>query len=75
MWTVVIISALIAISSIAVTYALRPTAPEPPKPSLQDLGAPTAEPGRPIPKVFGTVVLKSPNVVWYGDVSYKPVKS
>ena len=40
-----------------------------PAPSgLGDFQVPTAQEGRPIPAVFGTVRLKGPNVVWYGDL-------
>lgn len=51
-----------------VTAALAPKI-EPPKPStLDDFDVPTAEEGRPIPWVFGTVWLRGPNVLWYGDM-------
>jgi len=56
--------------------ALAASTPQPDRPapaSLSDVGAPTAEPGRPIPVVFGTVLVKSPNVVWYGDLGNSPV--
>lgn len=50
--------------------------PEKPKPaSLSDFKAPTAEEGRPVPVIFGTVLVKGPNVVWYGDLRTKPIKS
>jgi hypothetical protein len=34
---------------------------------------PTAEEGRPIPVLFGTRRLSSPNVVWYGDLKIVPI--
>lgn len=46
-------------------------APKPPKPKAAGIGeidVATAEEGRPIPVIFGTVLLKSPNIVWYGDL-------
>jgi len=43
--------------------------------SLKDFSVPTAEEGRPIPVVFGTVVIREPNVVWYGDLYARPIKS
>ena len=55
-------------------YAMQPKAPEPVPPTLRDIAAPTAEQGRPIPVVFGTYVVKSPNIVWYGDLKYEAVK-
>ena len=48
----------------------RPSGPEPG--GLGDFDVPTAEEGRAIPVVFGTVDLRSPNVVWYGDLSVVP---
>lgn len=41
---------------------------------LGDFQAPTAEEGRVIPVVFGTVKIKGPNVVWYGDLGVVPIK-
>ena len=75
MWGIAILLSLAAIGGTIAAYVLAPKPPKPKEPSLDDIGAPTAEPGRPIPVVFGTVVLQSPNVVWYGDPAYEPVKS
>jgi hypothetical protein len=41
---------------------------------LGDFTLPTAEEGRIIPVVFGTVKLAAPNVVWYGDLRVTPLK-
>lgn len=68
----IIISALI-VRAIALTQMPGPLEPSPT--SLEDFNAPTAEPGRPVPVVFGTVLLKAPNVVWYGDLGYQQVKT
>lgn len=65
--------AILAVS-VVVSIALAPKLPAQKSPSLEDLEVPTAEEGRPIPVVFGTVTVQSPNVVWYGDITYKPVK-
>jgi len=35
---------------------------------------PTSEEGRPIPVLFGTRLLDSPNIVWWGEVDAKAVK-
>lgn len=48
--------------------------PEPRPASLEDVEAPTADQGRAIPVVFGTMVVKAPNIVWYGDLKYRQVK-
>lgn len=57
------------------SYLLQPK-PEQPKPaSLSDFDLPTAEEGRPIPVVFGTVTIRGPNVIWYGDLGTSPIKT
>jgi len=72
-WNFVVQIAIIAVSVI-ISYALTPK-PKPPKPaSLADFDAPTAEEGRPIPVVFGAVLLRGANVVWYGDLEAEPIK-
>lgn len=57
---------------IAQALAPRPAAPRPA--SLADVQAPTAEDGREIPVVFGTVWLKGPNMLWYGDMSTEAIR-
>jgi len=47
---------------------------EPKASGLGDFTAPTAEEGRAIPVVFGTVLLKGGNVTWYGDLRATPIK-
>ena len=69
MWELIIF-AVIAI--IGVALAPKPGAPTPPSLN-EDSSIPTAEPGRPIPVVFGTCLVQSPNVVWYGDIKYEPI--
>ena len=39
------------------------------------LDTPTAEEGSSIPVIFGTVVIKSSNVIWYGDAMTTEIKS
>lgn len=65
---------VVVIAAVA-AYAMAPKPPEPTHPMLKDINAPTAEEGRNIPVVFGTWVIKSPNIVYYGDLGYKAVKS
>lgn len=63
------IIAMIAVLVVAafVSAALAPKQ-APPKPSsLSDFDVPTADEGREIPVVFGTVTVTGPNVIWYGD--------
>lgn len=57
--------------SVAISYALRP-APDAPADKkaagLDQFDVPTAKMGRPIQVLFGSKEIKSPNVVWYGDL-------
>lgn len=51
-----------------------------PKPKIDKLKPETAvevpetEVGRPLPVIFGTVIERSPNVVWFGDLKIKRVR-
>lgn len=66
---------VVFIVAVVVSYAMAPRAPEPIPPSVREVSnVPTAEAGRPIPVIFGTYVVKSSNIVWYGDLAYKPIK-
>lgn len=56
-------------------YAAAGDAPDMVADSLADVNAPTAEQGRAIPVVFGTCLIKSANIVWYGDLKTIPVMS
>lgn len=60
----------------AISYALssRSKAEQPLAAGLDDFSLPTAEEGRPIPVIFGTVLITGPNVVWAGDLKVDPIK-
>jgi len=62
-----IVSFLISMALSYVGYLLMPK-PKAAKPkAAQDMDSPTAESGRPIPVVFGSVTLSSPNNLGYWD--------
>lgn len=64
----VVMLAIAVVTNVA-SYILAPK-PKASRPdSVQELEDPTAEAGRPIPVIFGTVEVRSPNVLWYGDKS------
>ncbi|MBN2691996.1 MAG: hypothetical protein JXR43_09130 [Burkholderiaceae bacterium] len=65
---------VVLIAAVLVTQALAPKQPEPKPASLDDVDAPTAEEGRPIPVLFGSVLITGPNVVWYGDLAFDPIR-
>ena len=69
MWYLVVI-----VVAALVSVALAPIPPEAKPASLSDVDVPTAEEGRPIPVVFGTVLLRGANVVWYGDLAADPIR-
>lgn len=58
-----------------ISYALRPKPQKPRALGLSDANVPTAEEGREIPVLFGTRDVSGPNVVWYGHLRTKSVKS
>lgn len=65
--------AVLIISSV-ISYAMMPKPPAAQPPSeISDFDVPTAEEGRPIPVVFGTVKIKGANVLWYGDFYTLPI--
>lgn len=65
------VSLLIGVSLSVVGYLLMPKPKAERPPSVDDLEEPTAEAGRPIPVVFGSVTIKGLNVLWYGDKSVR----
>lgn len=69
-WVVLAISLAVQIAA----YIIMPK-PKAPKPeAAQDLQNPTAEAGRPIPVIFGTLTVKGPNILWFGDKTIRTYK-
>lgn len=64
----------LAVAAVAVSYLLRPKAKSPKPDAARDLDDPTAEAGRPIPVVFGTMTVKGLNLLWYGEKELRTVK-
>lgn len=69
------VNVAILATAIIVSIILRPKPPNQKPPSLDDFQIPTADEGRPIPVIFGRVVSTGPNIVWWGDVAYQPVRT
>lgn len=67
--------AVFAASLVIVVLALVPKPPQAQSPSLTDIEIPTAEEGRPVPVIFGVVTVTSPNIVWYGNIAYRAVRT
>lgn len=64
---------LIGLALMVVAYLIMPK-PKMESPEIQDMDDPTAEAGRPLPVVFGTVTVKGLNVLWFGQKSYRTRK-
>lgn len=65
----------IAFAVIALfVYTRIPKPQAAPRPGLGEIQAPTADPSRDIPVIFGTVDLNAPNTVWYGDLRTVAIK-
>lgn len=65
--------AVIIVSSF-IQAALAPKPPSPRPAAIEDFDVPTAEQGRPLPVIFGTVLVTGPNVLWYGDLGAVPIR-
>lgn len=68
------VQVILLVVSLVISYAMRPK-PVVPKPAaLEDFDIPLAELGRAIPVVFGEMIIKSPSLMWYGDLKNKAIK-
>lgn len=65
---------IITIVSYAISYASMPK-PQTNNPTAGELDTPTAEAGKGIPVVFGTIVIKDSNVIDYFDAKTDAIKS
>lgn len=70
-WTIIYYVAVVALAA----YAAFGPKPKVPDATVQTGQAPTSQEGRPIPVVFGTVLVRDPNIVYYGDLYTVPIKS
>jgi len=62
------------IVSLVLAASMRPKSQSQPASGLNDVQAPTADEGLPVPVLFGTRVIEGPNCVWYGDLRSEPIK-
>ncbi|WP_019865129.1 hypothetical protein [Methylovulum miyakonense] len=68
-----IIALILMIVATVISTVFRPRPIPPAAASLSDFQVPTAGEGRAIPEVIGTVRIKGPNVVWYGNPYTDPI--
>jgi hypothetical protein len=71
MWPLYVAFALVAIAA----FALQPKVQKPPTPVLDDVQIPQAAAGLEIPVLFGCREMRSPNVLWYGDLRTTAIKT
>lgn len=64
----------IFVVGLLVAYSQVPKAQNQKSAAFSDVQAPTAEEGREIPVLFGTMMIRNPNIVWYGNFSAAPVE-
>lgn len=72
MWVQLIVSFVMMVVSSALTAA---SMQKPKDPEAGELDVPTADEGGNVPVIFGTVIVKNSNVVWYGDARTTPIMS
>lgn len=65
---------VLLVVSYFVSAALAPKPPKPKPAALSEFDVPVAEQGRSISVVFGTKLIKDPNVIWYGDLRTTPIQ-
>ena len=69
-----LVALLISVAISIASYIIMPK-PKAPKPeAAKDMESPTADAGRPLPVVFGTMTIKGINCLWFGEkykYSYK----
>ena len=67
---------VVSLVMMVISMALTPSANSAVKDAEPgNLDVPTADEGGDIVVVFGTCIIKSPNVVWYGDSRTQAIKS
>lgn len=65
---------LIGFGALYVGYLLMPKPKQPKPPSMEDFKAPTADPSRARPVLWGSAQIKGSNVIYSGDRSRRKEK-
>lgn len=69
--------AIVLVLLVAVAFLFTPTPPQKDeqKPTkLEDFTVPTADPDRFVQEIFGTVRIRAPNCLWYGDLENQKIE-
>lgn len=69
-----LIQFIIALIMAVISYLISPKPKTPTPDAVSDLENPTAEAGVPVTVIFGTITMKSPNCLWYGEKKTKTYK-
>lgn len=69
-----LVNLLISVVFSFIAFLLTPKPKPPDKSKLEDFDIPKSEEGSEIPKIFGTVTVRNPQVVWYGDLRLVAIK-
>ncbi|KKN40601.1 hypothetical protein LCGC14_0731620, partial [marine sediment metagenome] len=64
----------IALFLVSALLAPKPDIEDARPAGLGDFQVPTADETRPVPIMWGTIDIKGPNVIWYGDLSTVKIK-
>lgn len=70
-----LVNLLIGIAFSAIAALLRPKPQPPAAGTLDDFNIPRTEEGAEIGKIYGTVLIKNPQVADYGDFDTVPIRS
>jgi hypothetical protein len=62
-----IVSLLIGVALSIISYLIMPKPKQPKPEAAKDLESPTADAGRPMLKVFGSLTVKGLNIIYYGE--------
>lgn len=67
-------AAIVSVVLNVAAYIIVPKPKQPKPAAAEEAQYPTAEAGRPVMKFWGTMTIKSPNVLWYGEKSTRQYK-
>lgn len=66
-WAYWLVQLIIAVAVAVVAYLIMPTPDGQLSNAGDELQSPTAEAGRALQVVQGTITIKNPNIIWWGD--------
>lgn len=64
------IQLLVGLALAIIGYIIMPKAKSAKPDSVSEMESPTAESGIPVTVIFGEILMKSPNLLWFGNKYY-----